>query len=77
MHSMALIALTMNNATKVHFLYENSHLMKRDERDFDRYWQYNSSIFDDRVFYHFKLSDFADEEWNLGENDLLIVDEAD
>jgi hypothetical protein len=52
MHSMALIALTMKNASKVHFLFENSHLMNRDQRDFDRYWKYNKTIFEGRVFYH-------------------------
>jgi hypothetical protein len=74
---MALIALTMKNAAKVHFLYENSHLMNRDQRDFDKYWKYNNTIFDGRVFYHYKLSDFAEKAGILAENDLLIVDEAD
>jgi len=56
--------------TKVHFVFENEHLKKRDEDDFDEMWTLLS--FDrSKVEYHVDLC------FTPTDKELVIIDEAD
>ena len=56
--------------TKVHMVFDNGHLLNRDRVDFQDYWlllSYDS----DKIQYHTGF------DFQVGLNELVIVDEAD
>ena len=56
--------------TKVHIVFENEHLLNRDRVDFEDYWlllSYES----DKIEYHVGC------DFQVGQHELVIVDEAD
>lgn len=56
--------------SKVHMVFENKHLLERDQKDFETYWQL-LSYDDDMIQYHIGI------DFKVGPNELVIIDEAD
>lgn len=56
--------------TKVHLVFENEHLLSRDKRDFESYWDL-LMYGDDKVQYHVGI------DFKPGATELIIIDEAD
>ena len=56
--------------TKVHLVFDNEHLMKRDRDEFECYWL----LFDfdeSRIQYH------VGHDFQVGPHELVIIDESD
>jgi hypothetical protein len=70
MASAGLIALLQHSTSKVHFVFGNILLMKRDVKDFLKYWPFFN--LSDRVQYHCSLTTVE-----CGYDELIVVDEAD
>jgi hypothetical protein len=66
----AAIALTLDMFTKVHLVFENKHLMERDQQDFEDYWILLSCE-DNKIEYHVGL------DFKPAAGELVIIDEAD
>lgn len=66
----AAIALTLDMFSKVHLVFENKHLMERDQQDFEDYWILLSCD-ESKIEYHVGL------DFQPAANELIIVDEAD
>lgn len=67
--TIAFLALQTGTVTKVHLVFTNAILMRKDEEDFDALWIFLG--LKDAVLYH---SDIA---FTVEDKELILFDEAD
>ncbi len=66
--AVILLALLKGQFSKVHLLFNDEYLMKRDQEEFKQYWYFVS---EGLVVYH------CNTDFVVGEGELLLIDEAD
>lgn len=70
MATTAMIAVMSQMFKKVHLVFENAHLLKRDKEDFDSFWLI-LGYSEEQIEYHVGI------DFECSEGDLILVDEAD
>lgn len=68
---LAAILLMMGRAKKVHLVYPNAALMKRDKHDYADYFNTQTPKLTEAVLYHSELN------FQTTKDDIVIIDEAD
>ena len=67
--TVALILLLTGSTTKVHLVYDSLHLMRRDRKEFDKWW--TLAGLSNSVEYHVGM------EFQRQLGDVVLIDEAD